>query len=74
MVPAVDDISGLEMLDHKGWVLDHGLKSGDLMVFTERRTWYVRLWRWITRYKEPTYVIKNVTRDSFEISVVTQDR
>lgn len=45
----------------------HGYKVGDVITFTQRQRWYVRLWRWITRYKPPVMKITEI--DSTTITI-----
>lgn len=41
-------------------------ETGDIITFHTREHWYLRLWRWLTRYKPPVYVITKVDENTFK--------
>lgn len=45
----------------------HGYSVGDCITIREWKPWYVRLWRWITRYKPPTLVVTGVTETTMTV-------
>lgn len=46
----------------------HGLQPGDLLTITGMwQPWYVRFWRWLTRYKPPAYRVSDVTQSTLNI-------
>lgn len=46
----------------------HGLTAGMRVVLTDiRAPWYVRIWRFVTRYKPPSYTVRDVTATTFTI-------
>lgn len=46
----------------------YGLRAGQWIVLHHAKPrWWVRLWRWLTRYKPPAFIITNVTETTFTI-------
>ena len=46
----------------------HGLKKGDTIILTGHLRWWVRLWRWVTRYKDPVYYVTEVTATTMTVT------
>lgn len=43
----------------------HGYAQGDTVTISTHRPWWLRLWRWITRQKDPVLEVTEVTRTTF---------
>lgn len=39
----------------------HNYRPGDAITFSVRRSWWLRLWRWITRQRDPVFRVTEVT-------------
>lgn len=47
---------------------NHGLSAGTPIRFTKPRKWYVRMWQWLTRQKDPVFFITEVHQTSFTVA------
>lgn len=50
---------------------ESGLRLGDSITFWEPKPWWVRLWRWITRYKAPVFIVTSVTGTVMTVAIKT---